>query len=105
MSQSHNAASMTLDELLEAANYEQGSALIADANARVHRGRRTEYAKAARSRGASISDIAEALGVGEKYAAKLVRQKTIVSGRSPLNLPQTPSTQSSAGRPCHGSSA
>lgn len=104
MSQSHNAASATLDELLEAASYEQGSALIADVNARVHRVRRTEYAKAARPRGASISDIADALGASEKYAAELVRQKTIVSDRTPLNLLRAPSAQSSAGRPCHGSS-
>lgn len=74
MTISNGASAMTLDEMLDAAEHEQGMANIAYANAQVHWQRRIEFIRRARGKGASIGDIADALCLTEKYVADLLRR-------------------------------
>lgn len=67
-------SAMNLDELLDAAAHEQGMAAIAYANAQTHWERRVELIRQARDAGAAVGDIADAVGLTEKYVAALLRR-------------------------------
>jgi AraC-like DNA-binding protein len=74
MANRRGPSAVNLDELLDAAAHEQGMAAIAYANAQAHWDHRLELIRQARDAGASVDDIADAVGLSERYVATLLRR-------------------------------